>query len=89
MLHGFDVLFPGVDEHCFFWQTCVKLCSQSERDAIFEALQPDLLTLSLKKYAVFLVKKLIKRGKSSVGFIHDNISLLLDMPLAPLTCLYL
>ncbi|KAL5217071.1 hypothetical protein ABZP36_017755 [Zizania latifolia] len=41
-------------------QTCVKWCSQSERDAIFEALQPDLLILSRKKYAVFLVKKLIK-----------------------------
>ncbi|KAL6893744.1 hypothetical protein ACP4OV_007842 [Aristida adscensionis] len=41
-------------------QTCVKWCSQSERDAIFDSLQPDLLTLSRKKYAVFLVKKLIK-----------------------------
>ncbi|KAL5229192.1 hypothetical protein ABZP36_017457 [Zizania latifolia] len=41
-------------------QICVKWCSQSERDAIFEALQPDFLILSRKKYVVFLVKKLIK-----------------------------
>jgi pumilio homology domain family member 6 len=40
----------------------VKLCSESERNAIFDALQPHLLILSRKKYAVFLVKKLIKRG---------------------------
>ncbi|GJN22771.1 hypothetical protein PR202_gb10367 [Eleusine coracana subsp. coracana] len=41
-------------------QSCVKWCSQSERDAIFDALQPHFLILSRKKYAVFLVKKLIK-----------------------------
>ncbi|XBH82445.1 hypothetical protein VPH35_071098 [Triticum aestivum] len=41
-------------------QTCVKWCSQPERDAVFVALQPHLLHLSHKKYAVFLVKKLIK-----------------------------
>ncbi|KAI4963404.1 hypothetical protein ZWY2020_014146 [Hordeum vulgare] len=41
-------------------QTCVKWCSQPERDAVFVALQPHLLHLSRKKYAVFLVKKLIK-----------------------------
>ncbi|VAI39433.1 unnamed protein product [Triticum turgidum subsp. durum] len=43
-------------------QTCVKWCSQPERDAVFVALQPHLLHLSRKKYAVFLVKKLIKLG---------------------------
>ncbi|AQK95579.1 Leukotriene A-4 hydrolase-like protein [Zea mays] len=40
--------------------TCVKWCSESERDAIFDVLQPHLLTLSCKKYAIFLVKKLIE-----------------------------
>uniref|UniRef100_A0A0A9CMU0 PUM-HD domain-containing protein n=1 Tax=Arundo donax TaxID=35708 RepID=A0A0A9CMU0_ARUDO len=52
-------------------QTCVKWCSQSERDAIFEALQPHLLTLSRKKYAVFLVKKLIKLAtKKTICLVH-------------------
>jgi pumilio family protein 6 len=54
--------FNSVDHH-FFSQTCVKWCSQSERDAIFDELQPHLLTLSRKKYAVFLVKKLVELGK--------------------------
>ncbi|XP_052149675.1 pumilio homolog 24 [Oryza glaberrima] len=63
-------------------QTCVKLCSQSERDAIFEALQPDLLTLSLKKYAVFLVKKLIKRATKKqfewfISSLHGRVAKLL------------
>uniref|UniRef100_A0A0E0KL22 PUM-HD domain-containing protein n=1 Tax=Oryza punctata TaxID=4537 RepID=A0A0E0KL22_ORYPU len=63
-------------------QTCVKLCSQSERDAIFEALQPDLLTLSLKKYAVFLVKKLVKRATKKqfewfISSLHGRVAKLL------------
>ncbi|WVZ61162.1 hypothetical protein U9M48_011077 [Paspalum notatum var. saurae] len=54
-------------------QTCVKWCSQSERDAIFDSLQPHLLTLSRKKYAVFLVKKLIELAtkKQFAGFISS------------------
>ncbi|XP_065043375.1 pumilio homolog 24-like isoform X2 [Musa acuminata AAA Group] len=40
-------------------QTCVKYCTQEERDAVFEALRPHLLALSQKKYAVHLVKKLL------------------------------
>ncbi|CAL9192547.1 unnamed protein product [Musa hybrid cultivar] len=40
-------------------QTCVKYCTQEERDAVFEALWLHLLALSQKKYAVHLVKKLL------------------------------
>ncbi|KAF0912311.1 hypothetical protein E2562_013991 [Oryza meyeriana var. granulata] len=63
-------------------QTCVKWCSQSERDAIFDALQPGLLTLSLKKYAVFLVKKLIKLATKKqfewfISSLHGRVAKLL------------
>jgi len=51
-------------------QTCVKWCSESERDAIFDVLQPHLLTLSCKKYAVFLVKKLIELASKTVCQFH-------------------
>ncbi|CAN6302898.1 unnamed protein product [Urochloa humidicola] len=63
-------------------QTCVKWCSQSERDAIFDDLQPHLLTLSRKKYAVFLVKKLIelatkKQFASFISSLHGHVAKLL------------
>ncbi|CAN6308609.1 unnamed protein product [Urochloa humidicola] len=63
-------------------QTCVKWCSQSERDAIFDELQPHLLTLSRKKYAVFLVKKLIelatkKQFASFISSLHGHVAKLL------------
>ncbi|XVE65574.1 hypothetical protein DITRI_Ditri08aG0010700 [Diplodiscus trichospermus] len=40
-------------------QTCVKYCSQTERDAVFVELQPHLLTLACNAYAVHLVKKML------------------------------
>ncbi|XP_010504678.1 PREDICTED: pumilio homolog 24-like [Camelina sativa] len=40
-------------------QTCVKFCSQAERDTIFAELQPRFLTLASNKYAVFLLKKML------------------------------
>lgn len=40
-------------------QTCVKYCSQAERDVVFEELQPHFLTLACSTHAVFLVKKLL------------------------------
>ncbi|XP_010487548.1 PREDICTED: pumilio homolog 24 [Camelina sativa] len=39
-------------------QSCVKFCSQAERDTIFAELQPRFLTLASNKYAVFLIKKM-------------------------------
>lgn len=63
-------------------QTCVKWCSQSERDAIFVALQPHLLTLCRQKYAVFLVKKLIKLATKKqfhwfISSLHGHVASLL------------
>ncbi|XP_022760608.1 pumilio homolog 24 isoform X2 [Durio zibethinus] len=40
-------------------QTCVKYCSQTERDAVFAELLPHLLTLACNTYAVHLVKKML------------------------------
>uniref|UniRef100_M8B6F8 Pumilio domain-containing-like protein n=1 Tax=Aegilops tauschii TaxID=37682 RepID=M8B6F8_AEGTA len=63
-------------------QTCVKWCSQPERDAVFVALQPHLLHLSRKKYAVFLVKKLIKLATKKqlalfISSLHGHVASLL------------
>lgn len=46
----------------FFCQTCVKYCSKSENDAVFEELQPHFLTLASNKYGVHLVKKMLDNG---------------------------
>lgn len=43
-------------------QTCVKYCSQAERDSVFEELRPHLLTLARNTYAVHLVKKMLDNG---------------------------
>ncbi|KAM0948498.1 putative armadillo-like helical, CPL domain, pumilio domain-containing protein [Dioscorea sansibarensis] len=63
-------------------QTCIKYCSQAERDAVFEELKPHLLNLSRKKYAVHLVKKLLDNAtkKQIEGFIsslHGHVASLL------------
>lgn len=43
-------------------QTCVKYCSQAERESVFEELRPHLLTLARNTYAVHLVKKMLDSG---------------------------
>ncbi|GAB2294313.1 hypothetical protein Dimus_028523 [Dionaea muscipula] len=40
-------------------QTCVKHCSEAERNLVFEELQPHFLSLSTNTYAVHLVKKML------------------------------
>ncbi|XVF38778.1 hypothetical protein REPUB_Repub20aG0131200 [Reevesia pubescens] len=40
-------------------QTCVKYCSQTERDAVFVEIRPHLLTLASNAYGVHLVKKML------------------------------
>lgn len=47
---------------CFNWKTCVKHCSQAERDGVFEELRPHFLTLAYNAYAVHLVKKMLDNG---------------------------
>lgn len=47
----------------FVWpQTCVKYCSQTEREAVFAELRPHLLTLACNTYAVHLLKKMLDTG---------------------------
>ncbi|KAK1293058.1 hypothetical protein QJS10_CPB17g01205 [Acorus calamus] len=63
-------------------QTCVKYCSQEERNVVFEELRPDLLTLARSTYAVHLVKKLLDNAtkKQLEGFIsslHGQVAALL------------
>ncbi|KAL2338996.1 hypothetical protein Fmac_013442 [Flemingia macrophylla] len=52
-------------------QTCVKHCSQDERDVVFEELRPHFLTLAYNAYAVHLVKKMLDNAskKQLAGFI--------------------
>ncbi|XP_015937538.1 pumilio homolog 24 [Arachis duranensis] len=52
-------------------QTCVKHCSQAERDAVFEELRPHFLSLSYNAYSVHLVKKMLDNAskKQLAGFI--------------------
>ncbi|XP_008810199.2 pumilio homolog 24 [Phoenix dactylifera] len=63
-------------------QTCVKYCCQAERDTVFEALRPHFLTLSRKKYAVHLVKKLLdtatkKQLEWFISSLHGHVASLL------------
>ncbi|OVA18708.1 Pumilio RNA-binding repeat [Macleaya cordata] len=63
-------------------QTCVKYCTQAERDAVFEELQPHLLTLASNTYAVHLVKKLLdnaskKQLESFISSLHGHVASLL------------
>ncbi|ESQ48257.1 hypothetical protein EUTSA_v10020259mg [Eutrema salsugineum] len=40
-------------------QTCVKYCSQAEKEAVFKELQPHFLNLATNTYAVHLLKKML------------------------------
>ena len=62
---GFICLFQLVVILYLLPQTCVKYCTQAERDAVFEELQPQLLTLACNTYAVHLVKKMLDNGMFS------------------------
>ncbi|KAF3456285.1 hypothetical protein FNV43_RR00935 [Rhamnella rubrinervis] len=63
-------------------QTCVKHCSQAERDVILEEIQPHLLTLACNTYAVHLVKKLLdnaskKQLSGIISSFHGHVASLL------------
>ncbi|GMH18880.1 hypothetical protein Nepgr_020721 [Nepenthes gracilis] len=63
-------------------QTCIKYCSESERDAVFEELRPHFLSLASNTYAVHLVKKMLDHASKSQlsGFIstlHGHVAPLL------------
>ncbi|KAJ6980833.1 hypothetical protein D5086_018999 [Populus alba] len=40
-------------------QTCVKYCTQAERDTVFDELKPHFLTFATNKYAIHLVMKML------------------------------
>ncbi|VVA97915.1 unnamed protein product [Arabis nemorensis] len=40
-------------------QTCVKYCSEAEKDVVFKELQPHFLSLATNAYAVHLLKKMM------------------------------
>ncbi|GAB4850843.1 Pumilio 24 [Ancistrocladus abbreviatus] len=63
-------------------QTCIKFCSETERNAVFEELRPHFLTLASNTYAVHLVKKMLDNASKSqlAGFIstlHGHVATLL------------
>ncbi|KAG6593990.1 Pumilio-like 24, partial [Cucurbita argyrosperma subsp. sororia] len=63
-------------------QTCVKHCTDAEREAVFEELKPHFLTLACNTYAVHLVKKMLDNAskKQLAGFIsslHGHVASLL------------
>ncbi|KAJ9699672.1 hypothetical protein PVL29_005507 [Vitis rotundifolia] len=63
-------------------QTCVKYCTQAERDAVFEELRPQLLTLACNTYAVHLVKKMLDNASKKhlaafMSSLHGHVASLL------------
>ncbi|KAL8153651.1 hypothetical protein V2J09_011411 [Rumex salicifolius] len=54
-------------------QTCVKYCSEAERNKVYAELQPHFLTLACNKYAVHLVNKMLDSAskKQLAGFISS------------------
>ncbi|KAK3429606.1 hypothetical protein EUGRSUZ_E01101 [Eucalyptus grandis] len=60
-------------------QTCIKYCSQAERDEVFGELQPHLLKLASSTYAVHLVKKLLdtaskKQLAAFISSLHGHVA---------------
>ncbi|XP_068639913.1 pumilio homolog 24 [Aristolochia californica] len=63
-------------------QTCVKYCSQPEREVVFEELRPHLLSLARNTYAVHLVKKMLdnaskKQLEMFISSLHGHVASLL------------
>ncbi|KAL2921227.1 Pumilio-like protein 24 [Bienertia sinuspersici] len=63
-------------------QTCVKYCSDTERDAVYEELKPHLLTLASSTYAVHLVTKMFDNASKSqlprlISLLHGHVAALL------------
>uniref|UniRef100_A0A2P2KVM5 PUM-HD domain-containing protein n=1 Tax=Rhizophora mucronata TaxID=61149 RepID=A0A2P2KVM5_RHIMU len=63
-------------------QTCVKYCSQTERDAVFSELRPHFLTLACNTYSVHLVKKMLDNASKKqlaefVSALHGHVASLL------------
>ncbi|CAL5337911.1 unnamed protein product [Camellia sinensis] len=62
--------------------SCVKYCSQAERDVVFAELRPHFLTLACNTYAVHLVKKMLDNASKNqlaefISFLHGHVASLL------------
>lgn len=51
---------------CFLlWlQTCLKYCSQDEKDVVFKELHPHFLSLASNTYAVHVLQKMLDGGEN-------------------------
>ncbi|XAR48675.1 hypothetical protein NMG60_11031568 [Bertholletia excelsa] len=63
-------------------QTCVKYCSQAEREAVFEEIRPHFLTLARNTYSVHLVKKMLDNASKNqlaefISSLHGHVASLL------------
>lgn len=63
-------------------QTCVKYCSDSERDAVYEELRPHFLTFASNTYAVHLVTKMLDNASKTqlsglISLLHGHVAALL------------
>ncbi|CAK9145615.1 unnamed protein product [Ilex paraguariensis] len=63
-------------------QTCVKYCSQDERDVVYKELQPHFLTLACNTYAVHLLTKMLDNASKEqlaefTSSLHGHVATLL------------
>lgn len=63
-------------------QTCAKYCSEEERNAVFEELRPQFLTLACNTYAVHLIAKMLdnatkKQLADFISSLHGHVASLL------------
>lgn len=63
-------------------QTCIKHCSQSEKDVVFNELRPHFLTLACNTYSTHVVKKLVDSASKNqlsefISLLHGNVASLL------------
>ncbi|CAI9119004.1 OLC1v1020651C1 [Oldenlandia corymbosa var. corymbosa] len=63
-------------------QTCVKYCSLDERNAIFEELKSQVISLATNKYAVYLLNKMLDSASKEqlaafISSLHGHVATLL------------
>ncbi|KAL3820143.1 hypothetical protein ACJIZ3_006048 [Penstemon smallii] len=58
-------------------QTCVKHCSQEERNAVFVELRPNFIAMSTNTYAVHLVTKMLDNVAEFISSLHGHVASLL------------
>lgn len=63
-------------------QTCIKYCSQSEKDAVFNELRPHFLNLACNTYSTHVVKKIVDGASKYqlsefISLLHGHVASLL------------